>query len=218
MLLRFVVSINLLLSNSSAIINDITKLSKAGLASIAYFYFDFRDDDKKSRHNLLSSLLVQLSTGSDAFCDILFHLYVAHDNGARQASDSDLTRCLKQMLTQPDQGPVYLIIDALDECPDMSGVPSAREQVLDLVKELVNFQLPSLRICVTSRPEVDICDALDSLTSQKVSLQDEGGQKKDIAYYVRSVVCSGSGKIMKRWRQEDKVEVIETLSERADGM
>ena len=185
---------------------------------MAYFYFDFRDDDKKSRRNLLSSLLVQLSTCSDTFCDILFHLYVAHDNGARQASDSDLTECLKQMLSQPDQGPVYLIIDALDECPDISGVPSAREQVLDLVKELVNLQPPGLRICVTSRPEVDICDALDSLTSQKVSLQDEGGQKKDIAYYVKSVVCSGSGKIMKRWRQEDKVDVIDTLSERADGM
>ena len=185
---------------------------------MAYFYFDFRDIDKKSRRNLLSSLLVQLSTCSDAFCDILSRYYVAHDNGARQASDSDLTQCLKEVLTLPDHGPVYLIIDALDECPDTSGVPSAREQVLDLLKELVSFQLPGLRICVTSRPEVDICDALDSLTSQKVSLQDEGGQKKDIADYVRSVVYSGSSKFMRRWRQEDKVDVIKTLSERADGM
>ena len=185
---------------------------------MAYFYFDFRDIDKKSRRNLLSSLLVQLSTCSDAFCDIISHLYVAHDNGARQASDDDLTQCLKEMLSYPDHGPVYLIVDALDECPDTSGVPSAREQVLDLVKELVHLQLPSLRICVTSRLEVDICDALDSLTSQKVSLQDEGGQKQDIADYVRSVVYSGSGKFMRRWRQEDKEDVIKTLTERADGM
>jgi hypothetical protein len=122
------------------------------------------------------------------------------------------------MLTLPNQGPIYLIMDALDECPDTSDVPSAREQVLDLVKDLVGLRLPSLRICVTSRPEVDISDALGSLASQSVSLEDELGQKKDISDYVRSVVYSGSGTFMKRWRKEDKEHVIKTLSERADGM
>ncbi len=185
---------------------------------MAYFYFDFRDVDKQARRNLLPSLLVQLSTRSNAFFDILSHLYETHDNGARQPSDRALTQCLKNMLTLPNQGPVYLIMDALDECPDTSDVPSAREQVLDLVRDLVGLRLPSLHICVTSRPEVDICDTLESLASQTVSLQDERGQKKDIADYVRSVVYSGSGKFMRRWRKDDKEHVIETLSERADGM
>ena len=209
---------NLLFFTSSAIINNVKTLCKAGLASIAYFYFDFRDDDKKYRRNLLSSLLVQLSTCSDAFCDVLSRYYVAHDNGARQASDKDMTQCLKEMLTLPDQGPVYLIMDALDECPDTSDVPSARELVLDLVKELVSVQLPGLHICVTSRPEVDITDALGSLASQIVALQDELGQTKDIEDYVRSVVYSDSIKFMKRWRKDDKEYVIKTLAERADGM
>ncbi|KAH9167680.1 hypothetical protein EDB89DRAFT_1890367 [Lactarius sanguifluus] len=203
----------------SAIINDLTPRCGAGSASnplMAYFYFDFRDVDKKARRNLLPSLLVQLSTRS-SFWDVLSRLYVAHDKGARQPSDKALTQCLKEMLTLPNQGPVYLILDALDECPDTSDVPSPREQVLDLVKDLVGLRLPSLRICVTSRPEADICEALESLTSQTVSLQDERGQKKDIADYVRSVVFSGSGKFMKRWKEEDKEHVIETLSERADG-
>ncbi|KAI9436032.1 hypothetical protein H4582DRAFT_2130269 [Lactarius indigo] len=202
----------------SAIINDLTTLCEAGSASMAYFYFDFRDLDKQARRNLLPSLLVQLSTRSNAFCDVLSRLYEAHNNGARQPSDKALTQCLKEMLALPNQGPVYLIIDALDECPDTSDVPSAREQVLDLIKDLVSLRLPSLHICVTSRLEVDICDALESLTSQTISLQDEGGQKKDIADYVRSVVYSGSGKFMRRWRKDDKEHVIETLSERADGM
>ena len=185
---------------------------------MAYFYFDFRDEDKKSRRSLISSLLVQLSTCSNAFCDVLSRYYAAHDNGGRQASDKDMTQCLKKMLTLPEKGPVYLIMDALDECPDTSGVPSAREQVLDLVKELVSLQLTGLHICVTSRPEVDISDALGSLASQIVSLQDELGQKKDIAGYVRSIVYCGASKFMKRWRKEDKEHVIKTLSERADGM
>ncbi|KAH9012159.1 hypothetical protein EDB84DRAFT_1536982, partial [Lactarius hengduanensis] len=122
------------------------------------------------------------------------------------------------MLTLPNQGPVYLILDPLDECPDTSDVPSAREQVLDLVKDIVGLRLSSLHVCVTSRPEVDICDAFESLTSQTVSLRDERGHKTDITSYVRSVVYSGSGKFMKRWRKEDEEHVIETLSERVDGM
>lgn len=204
--------------SSSAIINDIAALCDSGSASMAYFYFDFQDIDKKARRNLLPSLLTQLSSRSNSFCDIFSRLYTAHDNGGRQPSDSALTRCLKEMLALSDQRPVYLIMDALDECPDTSDFPSARELVLDLVKDLVGLRLPNLRICVTSRPEVDITDALGSLASHAVSLQDEHGQKKDITDYVRSVVHSGPGKFMRRWRQEDKEHVIEVLSGKADGM
>ena len=215
---QIAVSGKLIISTSSAIINDVTALCKDGLALMAYFYFDFRDDDKKFRRNLLSSLLVQLSACCDAFCDILSRYYVAHGNGARQASDKDMTQCLKEMLTLPDQGPVYLIIDALDECPDTSGVPSAREQVLGLVKELVNLHFPGLHICITSRPEVNISNTLGSLASQTVSLEDELGQRKDITGYVRSVVYSDISTSMKQWRKDDKEHVIETLSKRASGM
>jgi hypothetical protein len=122
------------------------------------------------------------------------------------------------MLTLPDQRPTYLIIDALDESPDNSGIPSPRERVLQLVKELVELHLPYLRICVTSRPEIDIRDVLEPLTSLRVSLHDQTGQKQDIVEYVKSVVYSESEPIMRRWRTEDKELVVEVLSERADGM
>ena len=216
--LAFAAPGNLRLPSSSAIIQKITALYEAGLASMAYFYFDFRDADKRSRRNLLPSLLVQLSARSDPFCDVLSHLYKAHDDGVRQPSEGALIRCLKDMLTLPDQGPIYLIFDALDECPSTSGVPSFREQVLDLVKELVDLHLSNLHICVTSRPEVDIQDDLGSITSHSVSLHDESGQQKDIAKYVESVVHSNSARAIRRWREKDKEMVITTLSERADGM
>jgi hypothetical protein len=122
------------------------------------------------------------------------------------------------MLTLPDQLPIYLIMDALDECSNDSGIPSPRDQVLQLVKELVELHVPDLHICVTSRPEVDIRDVLEPLTSRRVSLHDQSGQKEDIVDYVRSIVYSNSEPIMRRWRKEDKDLVIEMLSERADGM
>ena len=190
----------------------------AGQASMGYFYFDFRDIGKQHWRDLVPSLLFQLSSRSGPRCNILSRLYTDHDNGTQQPSDSSLTRCLKTMLTLPDQLPTFLIMDALDECSNVSGIPTPRKRVLQLVKELVDLQIPNLHICVTSRPEVDIRDVLESLTSRRVSLHDQSGQKKDIEDYVRSVVYSNLEPIMRRWRKEDKELVIETLSERADGM
>src|SRR5579863_1539002 len=101
---------------SSTIIQDIEAICKTGHASMGYFYFDFRDANKQDLHDVVRSLLAQLSARSDPRCDILSHLYEAHDSGTKQPSDDLLTRCLKMMLTLPGQGPIYLIMDALDEC------------------------------------------------------------------------------------------------------
>lgn len=185
---------------------------------MAYFYLDFRDKGKQTRGDLLLSLITQLSTRSDSCCDVLSRLYLDHDEGAQKPSEGHLIRCLKEMVAVPNQRPIYLIIDALDESPNTSGIPSPREQILQFVKELVELRLPNLHICVTSRPEIDIRDVLEPLTSRRVSLHHESGQQKDIVDYVRSVVYSDSEPIMRRWRTEDKDLVIETLSERADGM
>ena len=205
-------------SVSSTVIQDIEALCKAGNASMAYFYFDFRDANKQGLRDLLLSLITQLSASSKPRCDILSDLYFDHDEGKKQASDSILTECLKEMLALPDQSPIYLIIDALDESSNSSGIPSQRERVLELVRELVELRLSHLRLCVTSRPEIDIRDVVAPLTSLRVSLHDQSGQKKDIVEYVKSVVYSNSEPIMRRWRAEDKELVVEVLSERADGM
>ena len=207
-----------MLSFSSTIIQDIATMCEAGQASMAYFYFDFRNFNKQHLHDLIPSLLIQLSAHSDLRCDILSQLYAAHDDGKTQPSDVVLTNCLKQMVTVPDQFPTYLVVDALDECPDTSGVPSPRERVLQLVVELVELRLPNLHICVTSRPELDIRDVLEPLTPLRVSLHDQSRQKQDIVDYVKSIVYSDSERIMRRWKMEDKDLGIETLSERADGM
>jgi len=129
-----------------------------------------------------------------------------------------LLQCLETIVRVPGEVPIYIIIDALDECPDKSGMHSPREKVLELVKKLVESHLPNLRICVTSRPVVDILNVIEPLvsTSNCISLHDEEGQKKDIADYIKSVVYSDP-KMMK-WLEEDKKLVINTLSDGAKGM
>ena len=165
-------------------------LRDAGKASLAYFYFDFRDVDKQKLHNLLPSLLIQLSARSDARCDKLSQLYSAHGRGAQEPSARAMVECIKEMLALEAPGPTYIIMDALDECPMTSTIPSPREDVLELVNELVSLHLPNLHICVTSRPEYDIRIVLEPLTKNPVSLHDESGQQEDIANYVASFVRS----------------------------
>ena len=201
---------------SSSIIEDILAFYDSGRASMAYFYFDFRDVDKQKLHNLLPSLLIQLSARSDPCCNILSRLYSSHDCGVRKPHDRAMIECLKEMLSLGAQVPTYIILDAIDECPLTSTVPSPREDVLQLVDDLVGLHLPELHICVTSRPELDIRTILEPLALNSVSLHDESGQKQDIADYVRSFV--DSDRRMCRWRNEDKDLVIKTLPEKADGM
>src|SRR5258708_37520669 len=110
-------------------------LRDAGLATIAYFYFGFRDTGKQNLQNVLPSLLTQLSARSDSCSDVLSRVYKAHDNGAHKPSTRAMMACPKEMLTLPDQGPIYIILDALDECPHTSGIPSACNQVLALLRD-----------------------------------------------------------------------------------
>jgi NACHT domain len=127
-----------------------------------------------------------------------------------------LKKCMEEMLRLSRQGPVYLIVDGLDECPNFSGTPPAREEVLELIEELIDLKLPNLHISVASRPEMDIRVVLEPLTFLSISLHEESGQKEDIIKYIKSVVYSDRN--MRRWKEEDKQLVVDTLSYRADGM
>jgi hypothetical protein len=201
---------------SSAIIQQIEKKCDCGLALMGYYYFDFKDITKQGIRGLLSSLLSQFCATSDPCYHILSGLYSKNHEGSKQPDNEVLIECLKKILGLPDAPMRCIILDAIDECPNTSGFPTAREEVLDLLEDLVGLGLPNLRICVTSRPEVDIRTVLEPLTSLHMSLHEQSGQKQDILNYIKNVVHSD--RRMRRWRPEDKQMVIDTLSAKADGM
>ena len=190
-------------------------MRKAGLASLAFFYFDFREDQKKELRGLLSSLLVQLCHQSNSYCDILSGFYLEHAKGSRRPSDGALVECLRNLLGVPGLAPVYLIVDALDECPNSSAIPSPRAKVLNVLEELIELQFPNLRICVTSRPETDIKDVLDPLIFRSVSLHEQSEQRMDIKDYIKSVINTHPKN--RRWKAEHKQLVIDVLTKKATG-
>jgi hypothetical protein len=206
----------LTLSTSSSIIEEIHDMRRMGLATISIFYFDFQDGGKQEVRHLLSSILIQLGNQSDKFSEILSSLFTNHDRGSRQPSEDTLMECLKSMLELSGQGALYLVIDALDECPNFSGYPTPREQVLAVIQELIDLQLPHVHFCITSRPEIDIRDILEPLAVYNVPLHEQAGQNRDIVDYINHFVRSDPR--ARRWREEDKQLVIETLTKKAGGM
>jgi hypothetical protein len=124
--------------------------------------------------------------------------------------------CLKDMLTLPGQGEIFIVVDALDECPNISGCPTPREKVLKIMQKLVHLHLPHVHFGIMSRPEVDIRDALAPFAVHNLSLHNQAGQNRDISEYIKSAIYSDPK--MQRWREEDKQLVIKTLTEKAGGM
>jgi len=114
-------------------------------------------------------------------------------DGSEQPSKATLAQCLKSILDLPGQVPAYIIIDDLDECPNNSSAPSARENVLNFIEDLMQSNHSNLIICITSGPEQDINTVLNPLisSSRRISLH------KGV---------------------EDKELIIRVLSERAQGM
>jgi len=190
----------------------------AGLAILAYYYFDSRESKKQDLYGLLSSLLWQLSAESDSYLDILSKLYSDSASGTRKPSTSSASGRLADMLNLPGQRRIYIIVDALDGCPasDVSGRPSAREEVLEFIQEVVGLKLPNVHLCVASRPEIDVMRSLRPLKPLEISLHDEGAQKDDVAKYIESAVHSYSE--TKGWNNEETQLIIDTLSEEANGM
>jgi hypothetical protein len=190
------------------------ELQKARQATLAYFYFNSNDDKKKNINDVLRSLLTQLAACSDRYCDILSDVY--DNNHGRKPHTDKMIRCLEEMLEQPDQVPIYIILDGLDKCSNADDIPSARRQVFGLLKHLVDARLSNLHLCVTSRPEDDIQTALKAFRT--ISIQEEKGQKEDIDRHIKDVVYANSNTPMRRWDIETKNMAVDTLSKKADGM
>ena len=110
----------------------------------------------------------------------------------------------KTLFKLPRQATVYLIVDALDECPSTSTRPSPCDEVSVLVEELVDAQLPNLRICPTGRPEADIKIVLGPFSFRSVSLHDESGELEDIRNDIKSVATNLEDPRNRRWKAEDK--------------
>ncbi|KAK4442332.1 ankyrin repeat-containing domain protein [Podospora aff. communis PSN243] len=183
----------------STIIDHIEQLcrSKNHDARLAYYYFDFSNQETQNINTLLRCLIWQLCETEQAIppallADVFFH--VLHGRNRR------LQR--------------YIIIDALDECPI-----DKRSQIFDLVLNRIERggEDRNYNFLVTSRKESDITEQMAEAPAgiHEISIPADC-VNADVRLHVSRFI--ENHRDMKSFPPHLKEEILDTLSSKTEGM
>ena len=109
---------------------------------IAYFYFDYREQETQTPTAVVASLLRQLAAQKADFPQFVLDYYENYKQDQARGSGPELLHVFNQVCLT--FGLCYIVIDALDECKN-----AWRKEVLRIFKGL-NIGL--VHLFVTSRP------------------------------------------------------------------
>ncbi|KAF8528725.1 hypothetical protein JB92DRAFT_749607 [Gautieria morchelliformis] len=189
----------------STIIEEIACHCKSDSSlAIAYFYFDFHKGTLPMA--AVKSLIKQLSEKSAIAPNILRQLFSDSNEGRRHPTRQELMAALKDITGSFQH--VYIVLDALDECPE-------RDELLTLLRDIMDWGLGTLHLLAASRRESDIEDMLDSVTSHQVYL-DESLVDDDIRVHVSKTLDLDIK--FSRCSTEEKKIIESTLADGAHGM
>ncbi|KAJ6088094.1 hypothetical protein N7499_004276 [Penicillium canescens] len=160
---------------------------------LGYWYFQFSVDATKSTDTLARSLIRQLSRSP--LLPAVTKIWEDHHLRGSQPGSNAVFAVLYDLLSNVT-GDVYLVFDALDECPDDEECKE-RGPVLDLLDGLLGRQSKQVRIhiLVTSRPEQDIKERL--VRFSKIDL--EAHLAEDVETFVTSCLTK---RPLNRWEAE----------------
>jgi len=192
---------------SSTIINNLWKdYAQDSKASIAYFYFDFTEEQKQNVEGCLRSLLRQLS--AKKLPSVVKALYKQAQEHSVQLGLDALTDTLKAVLQQAPL--TFLVFDALDECKEV-------KILMKKTAEIKRWELPNVRILATSRREPNIIETMDIILPQSICLQ-AALVDEDIKTYVKYSLRSDGP--LRIWSGDAKAkqEIEEALVDGSNGM
>jgi hypothetical protein len=163
---------------------------------------------------MLSSLIVQLCGCRPDSPQPLLDLAKYKDTKTRPDLDT-LETTLRA--TSVDFENVYLIIDALDECPE---VDEERQTLLASLLRMYRWEEPGLHLLLTSRKEKDIDDELRPLFDSEYAVEMDlevykDSVNHDIGIFVDERLETSK---MKKWPEETRELIRSTLIAKADAM
>lgn len=191
---------------STAIQHTLRKKQYEQRVGIAFFYFDFRDQNKQDCIGMLRALLLQLSGQLGECAQDLGQLYKAYEPGT-PPTDA-LIVYLQRMIKRFHH--VYILLDALDESPRYNK----RDEVLEAIETIRMWRLPGLHLLVTSRNEIDIRRSLDPASDHDIPMKNTEIDQ-DIASFVHYQL--NNNPVFSKWKAEYD-EIISTLTQRAQGV
>lgn len=191
---------------STAIEDVKTHCKRQPNAGYAVFYFSFSDNQKQRHTDLLHSLVVQLGWKGPA----LSMLQQAYDKPNRSLPGVDeLEKILLSCFESYEK--VFLLVDALDECPEDGDV---RHTMLECLARLSQGG-PHVRILTTSREVPDIRESMTRLGATPISIATRSVDV-DIRQYMATQLSRNHR--LSRLDPATKTLIEETISVKADGM
>lgn len=145
---------------SSSVIEHIRKeCDGKATMPLAYFYFDFGSPAKQTVTSCLRYLVSRLTAQIPEVPDELKDLYVRKCNyGNESPTLSDLIPVFKLFAEFNGFEQVFVVIDALDECPS-----EHRPTLHSFLQTISSWDDSKLHVLITSRPESDIMNVLTSI-------------------------------------------------------
>jgi hypothetical protein len=112
---------------------------------VAFFYFDYRDQDNQSPANVVASIVKQLASQKSPLPRSVVELHKRFEKQQDRPQLKDLETTLLHTCQEFHRN--FIIIDALDEC--------ARSHRMSFLQVLRDLERASVRLIVTSRPHPD---------------------------------------------------------------
>jgi hypothetical protein len=199
----------LILSSSSVIENVSFYCNLRPGCYIAYFYFSFSDNQRQSVESFLRTIVRQLLQQRRSIPDGVRDIYNKFKHGKPPLSV--WVDVLKALLSL--EGDIFIIVDALDECPAHDGEQALLLQTLKSLKQTQNRKF---RLLFTSRKEISIERILsDLVTTPPLGIQ-TSQVDKDIRTHIQAQLQSHPN--MRTWPKPIQEEVEQVLTEKSDTM
>ncbi|RDL34761.1 uncharacterized protein BP5553_07889 [Venustampulla echinocandica] len=183
-------------------------------AVVVYWYFTFANTEKQNIHNCLRSLVAGIYRNRRDTPIAVREEYERSNSGQHIPNRKSLLLMLQEVMAGLDS--VYLVLDALDECPKSDD---SRCSLLDCIHDIFGWELAQLHILATSRSEVDISESFDSFLHQSGRFQAISVQgihvERDIKKYLGHRLEAGA---FRTWKPPLKRDIETKLASQADGM
>ncbi|KAI9778477.1 MAG: hypothetical protein M1816_004032 [Peltula sp. TS41687] len=190
----------------SIIVNFLQQTTSKGDNGLAYIYCNYKEAAKQTPTNLIASLLQQLvaQTSSNNIYDLI-DTYAKHTKQKTRPSLHEYSQLLRTTVDTFSR--VFIIIDALDECPESDD---ARHILLNKIKELK----PKVCLLVTSRPIPSIGRILKDAVHVEVQANAE-----DITNYLEERI-SGSETMQAHLEKDPTLRqtIISRIVQKVKGM
>ena len=184
--------------------------SPEGPGLLLYYFFDLKDDRHKTIDRLLRGLLYHLGVQRPNLIRPVREEY-QRQGESTFSKESTLKRLLKETVAQIPAEPIYIIIDALDECNDQS-----RTEFLEHLRTQWSRSksAPCVKWFLTSRNAASIREVLT--LELNISLEEsQAGVSSDVDLFINSKVKELSSS--KRFDTQMAAFVRNTFEEKAQG-